>query len=105
MFHGYFSRPLFLYLCFPLIANLVAQERRQLFSQGQMHEYNQFGGGGEGQERKKKKFHVTPTQKISVLLSKMGERGTGIMIKQKIPLEENTEYFICCELKHFLNVF
>lgn len=44
VFHGYFSRPLLLYLCFALTANLIAWEKRQLFSQGQLHEYNQFWG-------------------------------------------------------------
>lgn len=29
----------------------------------------------------------------------------GVGTKQKTPLEENTEYLICCELKPFLNVF
>lgn len=57
MFHGYFSRPLLLFLCFALIANLIAWEKRQLFSQGQLHEYNQFWGV----KKEKEKFHVTPT--------------------------------------------
>lgn len=66
VFHGYFSRPSLLYLCFALIANSIAWELRQLFSQGQLHEYNQFGEGGLRKERKKEKkekFHVTPMQK------------------------------------------
>lgn len=34
-----------------------------------------------------------------------GRGGGGGRTKQKTPLEENTEYLICCELKPFLNVF
>lgn len=57
MFHDYFFRPLLLFLCFILIANLIAWEKRQLFSQGQLHEYNQFWGV----KKEKEKLHVTPT--------------------------------------------
>lgn len=53
-----------------------------------------------GVKKEKEKFHVTPTQKISVLLSKMGKKN-----QKKKPLEENTECFICCEIKPFFNVF
>lgn len=94
MFHDYFSRPLLLFLCFLLIVNLIAWEKKAaLFSRTAVWIQSILGV-----KKEKENFHVTPTQKCQFCFPK-GEKI------QKTPHEENIECFICCEIKPFFNVF